>query len=92
MRIDLNSGIRATEASLEKSSSARSASASPESAAEPEFSSKQAHVSSLTATSLAAPEIRHEKVQALRAQVQSGSYRVSPDQISASLFDHIRVT
>lgn len=88
MRIDSNSNFAATEANLQKSGSARSASSLSAAASDPaEFSSKQAKESSLAATVLASPDVRQEKVQALRTQVQSGTYHVASAQIAASLLE-----
>lgn len=90
MRIDLSAGVGATETSLEKSG-ARAAAAS-HTTPDAEFSHKQATVSSLAAAALAAPEVRHEKVQALQAKLRSGTYQVSSAQTAASLLDHLRAT
>ncbi len=35
------------------------------------------------------PEVREERVQELRQQVQSGSYEVDPEQVAESMLDEI---
>jgi len=40
---------------------------------------------------LNSPEVRIEKVQALRSQVRSGTYQVSPAQVAGSILEQVRV-
>lgn len=93
MRIDLNSGAGAAQTSLEKPGSARPASETTSNAGESKFSSQPAslskNLSGLTATALAAPEVRQAKVQALQQQIGDGSYQVSSSQIAAAMFQHM---
>jgi flagellar biosynthesis anti-sigma factor FlgM len=43
----------------------------------------------LAAQATQTPEIRQEKVNALRQVVESGSYRPSSSQVAGALFDHM---
>jgi negative regulator of flagellin synthesis FlgM len=91
MRINLNAGMGTAETSLDKSASARAPGAVAQAPAESQFSANQANVSSLLSTALAAPEVRQEKVDALKAQLVSGTYRVSSQQIASSMLEAMRV-
>ena len=44
-------------------------------------------LSSLQAKALAAPEIRQDKVEALRQAIQNGDYRVEPDKVARAILD-----
>jgi flagellar biosynthesis anti-sigma factor FlgM len=48
-------------------------------------------VGKLEAAALNSPEVRPEKVQALRSQLQSGTYHVSPAQVAGSILEQLRV-
>ena len=91
MRIDLNAGQATGESSLEKSASARPSATAAQAGAEPGSSVEEPKFTSLSATVLAAPEVRGQKVAALQAELASGSYRVSSSQIAASLLEAMRV-
>lgn len=90
MRIDLNTGIGATETSLEKSGAGARTSGAAHNPPETEFSSKPESAATLTRTALDAPEVREQKVQSLRAQIRSGAYEVSASQIAGALLDSAR--
>ncbi len=47
-------------------------------------------VTLLAAQALAAPEVRQQRVAALAAAVQNGSYRVSDQQIAGSIVEQLR--
>jgi flagellar biosynthesis anti-sigma factor FlgM len=49
----------------------------------------QAQVQALAAQVLQFPEVRQEKVNALRQVVLNGSYQPSPDQTAGALFRHL---
>jgi negative regulator of flagellin synthesis FlgM len=44
-------------------------------------------VSSLQAQALATPEVRQDKVEALRQQVQNGQYHVDPEHIAQAILN-----
>jgi flagellar biosynthesis anti-sigma factor FlgM len=44
-------------------------------------------VSSLEAQALSAPQIRHDKVEALRQSIQNGEYKVEPEKIAQAILD-----
>ena len=90
MRINLNAGIGTTETTLDKTASSRPAASAP-TLGESHFTPHGVSVSNLAARALAAPEIRQEKVEVLRAQVTNGTYQVSSAQIAASIFAALRV-
>jgi flagellar biosynthesis anti-sigma factor FlgM len=48
-------------------------------------------VGKLAETALNSPEVRQQKVQALKAQVDAGSYQVSDRSIAGSVLDQLRV-
>jgi negative regulator of flagellin synthesis FlgM len=87
MRIDLNADTNIAETKLDKSGSARPPAASAQTPAESQFSLNQASVSGLLSAALAAPEVRQEKVDALKAQMMSGVYQVSSQQIASSMLE-----
>lgn len=98
MRIDANSGARGVP-EIEKSGNQSAAGVgSPSSAAgalggvlgedQAELSGAHEQVQALTAQALQVPEIRQEKVNALRQVVQDGSYQPSSGQIADAMFTH----
>jgi len=92
MRINLSLDSNIAETSLDKSASTRPPAAAVQTPAESQFSSNQGSVSSLLSAALAAPEIRQEKVDALKAQVTSGNYQVSSQQIASSMLEAMHAT
>jgi len=54
-----------------------------------ELSNDPARVETLSQTVLQLPEVRQEKVQALAAQVQNGSYQVAPQQTAEALLSEL---
>jgi flagellar biosynthesis anti-sigma factor FlgM len=54
-----------------------------------QFSGAQTQVQALTEQALQFPEVRGEKVNALRQEVLSGSYQVSPKQLTDAVFEHM---
>jgi flagellar biosynthesis anti-sigma factor FlgM len=52
----------------------------------------QAQAQALAAQVLQFPEVRQEKVDALRQVVLNGSYQPSPDQIAGAVFSHMLAT
>lgn len=51
------------------------------------LSSDKNQIRALTAQALSSPEVRQDKVAALRQAVQSGKYDVSPAKIADSMLD-----
>lgn len=95
MRVDFNAGNVVPENTAQASSPPR-----PQSAPTAEttndgntrFSSGEAGVSTLASAALHEPEVRTAKVEALRAQIASGNYNVSPSQIAASILEQFRTS
>lgn len=94
MRVDFNAGSAIPENQVSTSSPARPSETPSGTSAEENsrFSSGEDGVSTLAAVALHAPEVRQAKVEALRQQIASGSYQVSPHQIAASIFDQLRTS
>ena len=90
MRIDLNAGATISGLQVEKASSP----VAPASASQTDkahLSESDASVGKLETAALNSPEVRAEKVQALRSQLQSGTYQVSPAQVAGSILEQLRV-
>jgi flagellar biosynthesis anti-sigma factor FlgM len=99
MRIDANSGAQAPP-EIEKSESQSVSSAGgqlPSTGAlggvfgedQAELSGSYGQAQALTAQALQFPEIRQEKVNALRQVVEDGSYQPSSSQIANAMFTHM---
>ena len=95
MRIDLNSQAQAP-AENEKSSAASPANTASRTAAEgglgedqAQLSGVHAQVQALASQAAQLPEIRQEKVNALRQVVLAGNYNPKAGQIAAALFGHM---
>jgi flagellar biosynthesis anti-sigma factor FlgM len=56
-----------------------------------QLSGTHLQVQALTAQALQLPEVRQEKVNALRQIVQDGTYKPSSNQIAGALFDHLQL-
>jgi flagellar biosynthesis anti-sigma factor FlgM len=54
-----------------------------------QLSGAGAQVTALTAQALQLPEVRQERVQALRQAVQSGIYAVNPQTVAGSIVDYL---
>lgn len=92
MRIDRNQGALAL-AEVERSGSRSAASVNSQEAARSELGEDRAQLwethrqtQALTVQALQLPEIRQEKVNALRQVVQDGSYQLNSDQIAEAVF------
>jgi negative regulator of flagellin synthesis FlgM len=89
MRIDLNSiSLNNIEREEKPKKAAGKQSGAPNIEDKATLSSDALSVSSLEAQVLAAPEVRQDKVEALRQQVQNGQYKVDPDQIAKAILKH----
>lgn len=58
---------------------------------EPRCSTIAARVYKLAALALSIPDLRLAKVQALKAQIDAGTYQVPAQQVAAALLDHMLV-
>ena len=45
-------------------------------------------ISALEAQAMAAPQIRQDRVEALRQSIQNGDYKVEPDKIAHAILEH----
>ncbi len=97
MRIDLNYGPQAASESdrirAQNPPAADSASAAKTGAAEDQAQLSGAHVQveALAAQASQLPEVREQRVQALRLAVQSGQYQSDPQKIAGALVTHMMV-
>jgi len=89
MRIDLNS---ISLNNIEREDKAKKAAGKHSGAANIEdkatLSSDSLDISALKSQALASPEVRQDKVEALRQQVQSGQYKVDADEIAKSILKY----
>jgi flagellar biosynthesis anti-sigma factor FlgM len=90
MRVDLNVGSAVAESASSKSAKPHSHVAAGTNSNSSEFSTTEVSVTSLAAVALHTPEVRTDKVEALRTQIASGSYHVPSHQIAASIVDQLR--
>jgi flagellar biosynthesis anti-sigma factor FlgM len=94
MRVDLN---QAPQASPETNrSSAQSTGGTSSSARNPldvedqaQLSGAHAQVQALVAQASQLPEVRQERVQALRQAIQSGQYQSTPEKVATAMFAHM---
>ncbi len=99
MRIDFNPGTQplpessrsSTQSSLASTSAAGTAASSPLGEDQAQFSGAHVQVQSLVAQALQLPEIRQEKVNALRQAVLGGNYQPSSEKVAEALFTHLVV-
>ena len=91
MRIDLNSGSGVEGAQSARSEPGRAGAAPRTPAHDQKSVSFENSVRKLAETALNSPEVRQQKVQALKAQVDAGSYQVSDRSIAGSVLEQLRV-
>jgi|SRR5271165_4143304 len=95
MRIDLNHEpqplAEPNRSSAQSTTAAASASASQVLGGEDqaELSGAHAQVQALAAAALQLPEVRQERVQALRQAVERGAYSTGPEAVAGALFSHM---
>ena len=93
MRIDFNHGPQLPETN--RSSTQNAAAAESRSAAralgedQAQLSGTHVQVRALAAAASHLPEVRQERVQALRQAVQSGNYQANPEKVAGALFAHM---
>ena len=89
MRIDLNNislqGLERDDKTRKAGSKAPSA---PSVEDKTSLSADTLSISSLEAQAMAAPQIRQDKVEALRQSIQNGDYKVEPDKIAQAILEH----
>ena len=90
MRIDLNAGATTSGPQAEKTST-HIAPVSRSQAEQTHLLESGTSVGKLETAALNSPEVRTEKVQALKSQLQSGTYQVSPAQVAGSILEQLRV-
>jgi flagellar biosynthesis anti-sigma factor FlgM len=94
MRIDSNQGGQVSE-NNRADAGPQTASFSSSSASGvltedlPQLSGAHVLVQVLAAQASQLPEVRHEKVNALRQAVQSGNYRPHSEKVAIALFSHL---
>ena len=91
MRIDLNTGAAVSGSHAEKTASSHPTQSSAGQNDHSRVSEGETSVGKLETAALNSPEVRSEKVQALRLQLQSGTYQVSPAQVASSILEQLRV-
>jgi len=94
MRIDLNPGAQPAPESNRNQATNSGASAAPSGGRalgedQAQLSGAHIQVQALAAQALQLPELREERVQALRQAVQSGQYQVRPEKIAGSVLAHM---
>jgi flagellar biosynthesis anti-sigma factor FlgM len=92
MRIDLNSGVSLADGEASRTRGARRSEVGADANhADPVCTSNAATVHSYAASVLSAPEIRSNRVEALRQAVTNGTYEVSSARIAASVMEQLRI-
>lgn len=93
MRIDLNQGpqslIEATRSNTQRAESNNSAREPLGVEDQAQLSGTHVQVQALAAQAAQLPEIREERVQALRHAIQSGQYQASPEKTAGAMFAHM---
>jgi len=95
MRIDSNQGpqsvVTTAQASTQKATALSAQEASQSSLGEDQAQISGAHtqVQALAAQAAQLPEVRQEKVQALRQAIEAGRYHVSPENVAGGLLAHM---
>jgi flagellar biosynthesis anti-sigma factor FlgM len=97
MRIDVNHEPQSLPETSRSSAESTSAAASSSASASPvpggedqaDLSGAHAQVQALVAEASQLPEIREERVQALRQAVERGGYSTSPDAVAGALVGHM---
>jgi flagellar biosynthesis anti-sigma factor FlgM len=91
MRIDLN---QLSLGNVEREENGKKVAAKSSSAVSPEdkatLSSGSLDLPSLEAQVLASPEVRADRVEALRQAIQNGEYAIEPDKIAQAILQQYR--
>jgi len=91
MRIDLSTGAAVSGSQTERPALSHSAPSSAGQTDQSRLSEDEPSVGKLEAAALHSPEVRSEKVQALRSQLQAGTYQVSSAQVAGAILEQLRV-
>jgi flagellar biosynthesis anti-sigma factor FlgM len=87
MKIELNGpaldGVTAAQTNKSELSDANEVQGPEEDKAT--LSTSQASIESLTASALSLPEVRQDKIDALRQSIGSGEYQIDPNQIADAM-------
>ncbi|HUA16191.1 MAG TPA: flagellar biosynthesis anti-sigma factor FlgM [Verrucomicrobiae bacterium] len=93
MRIEVNHGPQTINQNQATSgqSAARTSNSGTSAIGEDQAQLSGAHlqVQALAAQASQMPEVRQERVQALRQAIQSGHYNASPEQVAGAVIDHM---
>jgi len=92
MRIDLNhepQQVSETNLTNAQNVSTRSSAGNGLGDDQAQLSGAHAQVEALAAQASQLPEVRQERVQALRQAVQGGQYHASPEQVAGAMFAHL---
>ncbi|MGB2604139.1 MAG: flagellar biosynthesis anti-sigma factor FlgM [Terracidiphilus sp.] len=99
MRIDQNQGAqplpetsRSVPSNVTNGGTGAAASGNALGEDQAQLSGTHVQIQALTAQALQFPEIRQEKVNALRQVVRDGTYQPSPRQVADAVFAHIVAT
>jgi len=95
MRIEFNQGLQSAETT--QTSTQRAMAASAQAAGQSgslgedqaQLSGAHTQVQALAAQAAQLPEVRQEKVQALRQAIEAGRYHVSPENVAGALLAHV---
>ena len=88
MRIDLNNiSLNAVERDDKTRKASSKAPSTPNVEDKASLSVDALSISSLEAKVLTAPEVRQDKVEALRQSIQNGDYKVEPEKIAQAILE-----
>jgi negative regulator of flagellin synthesis FlgM len=89
MRIDLhNISLPGLERDEKTRKAGNKAPSTPSVEDKASLSSDALSISAFQAKALATPEIRQDKVEALRQSIQNGDYKVEPDKVAQAILEH----
>jgi len=94
MRIDLTQGSQPAPETNRTSARNNSATDNPSASSglgedQAQLSGAHAQVQALTVQAARLPEVRDERVQALRQAVEGGRYRPDPEKVAGAVFAHM---
>jgi flagellar biosynthesis anti-sigma factor FlgM len=92
MRIDLNPGIGVEGAQSAKTETQHANASDRAFRSESGAVEFETSIGKLAASALNSPEVRQGKVEALKAQVDAGTYQVSSHSVAGTLLDQLRRT
>ena len=90
MRIDLNPGSGIEQTQSQQSELQRSNAEARSSSANFGPVQFETGVGKLAESALSTPEVRQAKVEALKSQIDAGTYRVSDHSVAGALLDQLR--